>query len=259
MSDTVYYAGKDFTAEMEMTSGVWTAIPGERVSSGALQNEIVDTTTKTDLVSSLYKRTNAYGIRSSEIKASGVSADGATKTAYNFLMARAVDGALFSVRLKSNTVQWLQAQCQVVSINRSGDHNKAELYDIVLASSFAVAVGAPAEIALDEDQDSVYTPATVEFTAAITGGTGPFTYDWDFGDGSAHSTSANPTHIYTVVGTYTVTLTVTDANGLVTIATSTVDVIAATGPASMPWNPVLAQDPIPSPRTVGFVTRTNLP
>lgn len=39
-------------------------------------------------------------------------------------------------------------------------------------------------------------------------------YTWDFGDGQ-YSTLANPTHIYTVAGTYTVRLTVMDSMGQV--------------------------------------------
>jgi len=38
------------------------------------------------------------------------------------------------------------------------------------------------------------------------------TYDWDFGDGSIHSSLVSPTHSYTSYGTYTVTLTVTTTN-----------------------------------------------
>jgi PKD repeat protein len=37
-------------------------------------------------------------------------------------------------------------------------------------------------------------------------------YQWAFGDG-ATSTNAQPTHTYDVPGTYTVELTVTEANG----------------------------------------------
>ncbi len=42
--------------------------------------------------------------------------------------------------------------------------------------------------------------------------TGASTYDWDFGDGTAHSTAQNPTHAYAggAVATYNVTLTVTN-------------------------------------------------
>jgi PKD repeat protein len=40
-------------------------------------------------------------------------------------------------------------------------------------------------------------------------GDGTVSYLWDFGDGST-STEENPSHVYTAVGRYTVTLTVTD-------------------------------------------------
>ncbi|MCG3166100.1 MAG: hypothetical protein POELPBGB_01876 [Bacteroidia bacterium] len=39
------------------------------------------------------------------------------------------------------------------------------------------------------------------------GGTGPWTYDWDFGDGSPHNNTANPTHTYATQGVYQVCLT----------------------------------------------------
>ncbi len=54
-------------------------------------------------------------------------------------------------------------------------------------------------------------PLTVRFTDASTG-TAPFSYAWDFGDLST-STDRDPAHEYTAAGTYTVSLTVTDAVG----------------------------------------------
>jgi PKD repeat protein len=62
--------------------------------------------------------------------------------------------------------------------------------------------------------DFTYTPDTispgdeVQFTDASQGGMPPYTYEWDFGDGTT-STEANPTHTYDTAGEYTVTLTVT--------------------------------------------------
>ncbi len=51
---------------------------------------------------------------------------------------------------------------------------------------------------------------SVNFTASVTGGTPPYTYRWDFGDGG-QSDASNPTHIYATNGTYRVSVTVTDA------------------------------------------------
>jgi len=56
-----------------------------------------------------------------------------------------------------------------------------------------------------------YTPLTINFTDTSTGV--PTTWDWDFGDGSTHGTTQNPTHIYTAPGTYTVTLIATNSAG----------------------------------------------
>jgi PKD repeat protein len=61
------------------------------------------------------------------------------------------------------------------------------------------------------DTTSGAAPLTVAFTGSSAGGTAPYSYDWDFGDGSAHSTQQNPSHVYDSGGTYLVTLTVTDA------------------------------------------------
>jgi len=54
-------------------------------------------------------------------------------------------------------------------------------------------------------------PTQVIFKDYSLGST-PLTYSWNFGDGMT-STDQNPTHTYTQVGTYTVTLTVTNAYG----------------------------------------------
>jgi PKD repeat protein len=54
-------------------------------------------------------------------------------------------------------------------------------------------------------------PLTVNFTDSSTGI--PDYWTWDFGDGSAVDHTQNPTHIYTNTGTYTVSLTVSNALG----------------------------------------------
>ena len=63
----------------------------------------------------------------------------------------------------------------------------------------------------------------------------PFTYSWNFGDGSAVNTTANPSRTYTADNTYTVTLTVTDGWGKAGIATRVVTIAEpATNVAPVP-------------------------
>ena len=52
-------------------------------------------------------------------------------------------------------------------------------------------------------------PVTLSVTVTQTGCTGAIAYDWDFGDGSTHGTTATVTHTYAAAGTYHVALTVT--------------------------------------------------
>ncbi len=53
-------------------------------------------------------------------------------------------------------------------------------------------------------------PLTVQFMANPGGGTSPYTFSWDFDDGTASDTSQDPQHTFNALGTYDVTLTVTD-------------------------------------------------
>src|SRR5918998_4326492 len=55
-------------------------------------------------------------------------------------------------------------------------------------------------------------PATFEFQANLTGGTEPYTYLWDFGDGSEESDEQTVLHTFEEAGTYEVTLTATDTD-----------------------------------------------
>jgi gliding motility-associated-like protein len=55
------------------------------------------------------------------------------------------------------------------------------------------------------------TPATTAFTTNIAG-TGPYTYAWTFGDGGIGS-GGNPSHTYSVPGSFTINMVVTDVHG----------------------------------------------
>jgi PKD repeat protein len=54
-------------------------------------------------------------------------------------------------------------------------------------------------------------PLLVSFTSTVSNGYGPYTYDWDFGDGSPHANGANPSHRFTNPGTYQIRLQVHDS------------------------------------------------
>lgn len=62
------------------------------------------------------------------------------------------------------------------------------------------------------DPASGVAPLTVAFSVDITDGDGPFTYLWDFGDDTA-STAEAPEHTYSEVGTYTVSVIVSNTCG----------------------------------------------
>nr|MDO8112990.1 PKD domain-containing protein [Candidatus Sigynarchaeota archaeon] len=51
------------------------------------------------------------------------------------------------------------------------------------------------------------------FTYTGTDGNVPLSFQWTFGDGTTNITNRNPSHKYTAVGNYTVTVTVTDVDG----------------------------------------------
>ncbi|MFX0136354.1 MAG: PKD domain-containing protein [Candidatus Hodarchaeota archaeon] len=66
-------------------------------------------------------------------------------------------------------------------------------------------------------------PLTVSFTTNVSGGSLPYNYSWSFGDGST-SNQQNPHHIYSQVGRYIVSLTVTDNDGNYNTKTITINV-----------------------------------
>src|SRR5439155_13356995 len=78
----------------------------------------------------------------------------------------------------------------------------------------------------------------VSFTALTSGGTTPYTHSWDFWDGSTGSRSS-VSHVYSGSGTYTVSLLVSDSNGL-TVSVSAIVLVASKAPVlSVPGDQTL--------------------
>jgi len=69
------------------------------------------------------------------------------------------------------------------------------------------------DVIAEAEPDEGAPPLKTQFTASVEEETGgPFTFHWDFGDGT-NSSEQNPAHTYAKVGEYTATLTVTNQKG----------------------------------------------
>ncbi len=67
------------------------------------------------------------------------------------------------------------------------------------------------DVIAEAEPDEGAPPLKVQFTASVEEESGgPYSFSWDFGDGSPKVTDQNPVHTYEKVGEYTATLTVTD-------------------------------------------------
>jgi PKD repeat protein len=94
----------------------------------------------------------------------------------------------------------------------------------------------PLTVSCSATPQSGNAPLEVTFNAQGTGGDGSYTYDWDFGDGSQHATTQNPTHQYTTAGNYTATVTVTSL-GKTATCTKEITVSAACTPPAITTHP----------------------
>ena len=73
------------------------------------------------------------------------------------------------------------------------------------------------QVGITATQPPAVGALTALFTSAPSGGTGPYAFVWDFGDGGV-DTAQNTSHTYATAGSYTVTVSVTDATGFVRVS-----------------------------------------
>ncbi len=80
------------------------------------------------------------------------------------------------------------------------------------------------DVEIQVEPDSSMVGEVIQFNAIPMGGSEPYNFNWDFGDEN-ESTLQNPTHIYSSMGQYTVSVSVTDGAGGVGSNYTTIDII----------------------------------
>jgi len=104
---------------------------------------------------------------------------------------------------------------------------------------------------IDADATSYFMPLlnTVTFKAKALNGTPPFTFTWNFGDGSPEGSGALVKHTYTTLGTFDARATGSDASGSTSVVTLRLLVTTPEGfAAQLGLDPKLLETlPSPSP------------
>lgn len=139
----------------------------------------------------------------------------------------------------------------------------------VTLNDVVVAVYAPPVADFTFNNNNTCSGTSVQFTSLVTTGTAPFTYAWDFNDGSPVDVTQNPAHAFTSLGcgtgNFNVKLTVTDANGCKsTIVTKPVSVKQAPDMKLLdadPFTPFSNCDKNPTPLnpTFNLIVSNNTP
>src|SRR2546421_670975 len=103
---------------------------------------------------------------------------------------------------------------------------------LATASSSIAITGTPLTLAFTTAPTTGTVRTSVSFTAQAAGDTAPYTFSWNFGDGTANVAggATNPntqSHTYVTKGTFTVTVNVTDANAKLATPTASITISAA--------------------------------
>ena len=139
------------------------------------------------------------------------SSDGAYTFNGKSLTSGASQGEYFGWRDWNVTEYFNAGQDSTLTYTLPGSEGYYKIQLTLLEVSDAVFSGENAPIAnFTATPTSGEAPLTVQFTDLSTNAT---SWRWDFGD-DATSNESNPSHTYTTVGTYDVTLTATNADGI---------------------------------------------
>lgn len=94
--------------------------------------------------------------------------------------------------------------------------------DTLCKPTYILISGPRAGFRASDTADCTPFPSTFTNTTIYSPGSAPKKFIWSFGDGSADSTTASPTHVYSGFNSYTAALTVIDTFGCSAVATRTI-------------------------------------
>jgi PKD repeat protein len=112
-----------------------------------------------------------------------------------------------------------------------------EVFDSFELVAVVVPTEEPLTVEITSNDTEAIAPAAFEFEVNVTDGTVPYTYSWDFGDGSEESNEETVEHTFEEAGSYNVSLTVTDSRGQ-----STSDNVEITVEEAPPAEEVVEED-----------------
>ncbi len=172
------------------------------------------------------------GVAPLTVSFTGSGSSGTPPYAYSWSFG---DGGTGSVASPSHTYTGAGTYTAVLTVTDAGGGSAS-------ATPLTITVsGAPAALSASSKANvtSGLAPLSVAFTGSASGGVAPYTYSWNFGDGTT-STTQSPDHTFATAGTYSVVLTVKDSTGAQAVAptlsisvTSAVGALAATASASV--------------------------
>ncbi len=134
--------------------------------------------------------------------------------------------------------------------------------DATTVNKVVTVVAQPLVVDYTYDPGEPIAEKPVTFTATIDGGTQPYTCEWDVGnDGNAEDTDCGTySHVFPLLGTYSVALEVTDSNGVVEAVKKvlTVDAQPTDTPTFTPTN-TPTDTPTNTPTNTPTPTQTHTP
>jgi PKD repeat protein len=161
------------------------------------------------------------------------SATGGTAP-YSFSWNFGDGSAISTAQNPSHTYSSAGTFTATLTVTDSSSPAKTATFNVTTTVS---AVGNPLAATASANPTSGQIPLTVAFSGTATGGTPPYSFSWNFGDGSATSTAQNPSHTYSNAGTFTATLTATDSSSPPKTATSNVTITSSPVQGAPPGAP----------------------